>query len=297
MKLWNLVSGGFFLAATLVLGPKALAQSAESVAAMKHLASSNVAAAVQTADDSCERGDMQSCALSGMLYYDPKFGKNDLKFARLQYEKGCNGGYGDACAIFAQMQYGGVGGEINKQSAYRVARKACNAGNSKSCATAKHIEPEVKVALEKPNPQSSAVKEYDWRRYRPLLDKFSDDITSACTVPDRATTATLSAIMTKCKATSKKVADFAFNADKTLPKEDKAIYHFFAAIGKTENSQMVQKFIAKGYLPKDQMFISCTGYDLAEYFIGSSSLLKDTEFSARYTTLEARIASGQALCK
>lgn len=297
MKLWNLVSVGIFLGTTLALGPKAWAQSAEVVTAMKYLASGNVAAAVQTADDSCERGDMQSCALSGMLYYDPKFGKNDLKFARLQYEKGCNGGYGDACAIFAQMQYGGVGGEINKQSAYKVAKKACDAGNSKSCATAKHIEPEVKVTLAKPNPQRPAVKEYDWSKYTPLLDQFTNDITSACAVPDRATTATLSAIMTKCKATSKKVADFAFNADKNAPKEDKAIYHFFAAIGKTEDSEMVQKFIAKGYLPKDKMFISCIGYDLAEYFIGASSLLKNTEFSVRYKTLESRIASGQALCK
>lgn len=297
MKLRNLVSGAIFLGATLVLGPKALAQSADFVAAMKNLASGNVAAAVQTANDSCDRGDMQSCALSGMIHYDPRFGKNDLEFARLQYKKGCNGGYGDACAIFAQMQYGGVGGEINKQSAYNVAKKACDAGNSKSCATVKHIEPELKGALSRPNSQSQVIKEYDYSKYTPLLDNYTSEITSACAVPERATTATLSAIMTKCKATSKKVADFAFGADKNIPKEEKAMYSFFAAIGKTEDSQMVQKFIAKGYLPKDQMFISCTGYDLAEYFIGASSLLKDTEFSARYTTLEGRIASGQALCK
>ena len=155
----------------------------------------------------------------------------------------------------------------------------------------------MKAATPKPAPQTPTVQAFDWSSYAPLLAQFDSELKKACTIPDGATNAVLSAIMTDCKATSGRATDLAFKTDKKALKEIKAINNFFGAMGIVEDSHLVQNVIASGKLQKDKMFIACTGYDSADYFMGASSLLKDTEFSKRYTTLEARILTGKALCK
>ena len=297
MKLWNLVSVSIFLGTTLISGQIAWAQSPDVIAAMKHLQSGKVDTAIQMSDSSCERGDMTSCSLSGMIHSDPKFGKQDLKFARKRFKEACDGGYVEGCVLYAQMQYTGTGGELDKQSAYKLAKRACESGSAKGCATAKHIEPEVKAATPKPAPHTPAVQAFDWSSYAPLLDQFESDLKKACTIPAGAANTVLSAVMTDCKATSGRATDLAFKTDKKALKEIKAINNFFGAMGIVEDSHLVQNVIVSGKLPKDKMFIACTGYDTADYFMGASSLLKDTEFSKRYTTLEARIVAGKSLCK
>ena len=90
---------------------------------------------------SCDAENVDGCYFLGLFYDQGLGGNQDLKQARVLFEKACTkGSIADGCFFLGEMRRRAIGGDADAPGALAAYTDGCKAGNQKACDAAKALE-------------------------------------------------------------------------------------------------------------------------------------------------------------
>ena len=291
MRLQRLIAL-IFIAAGSLFSPSAWAQTSIAQEANTELQSGNLETAASMAGKACNAGDVDSCALSGMILLQPNYPVFNEVIARTHLWKACNGDHDQSCAVLADMMLKGKGGPVDKPGALKRIKALCENGHPQACPVAEKVAKEV--AADEEAARNRVVN------LRPktvtFLEGLEKNLRKNCSAADVATKRQGAAVMLTCSKTVGDLTQAPYRLPKEASDKKKAVAHQAAGMANVARAELYQSLLDKGILGQDKSSMPCNSMQSARANMYFVDILERSNVSEIYGRLKARYETEKAKC-